>query len=48
MYATTDSLQNEVDRQIADLLEQEMTDESDSPYASPIVCVWRNGKGRLD
>ena len=48
MYATLDSLQNEVDRQIADLLEQEMFEESDSPYAAPIVCVKkRNGEIRL-
>ena len=38
MYATPDSLQNEVDRQIADLLEQGIIEESDSPYAAPIVC----------
>ena len=39
MYAIPDSLHNEVDRQIAKLLEQEMIEESDSPYAAPIVCV---------
>ena len=39
MYATPDSLQNEVDRQIADVLEQGMIEESDSPYAAPTVCV---------
>ena len=37
MYATPDSLQDEVDRQIAKLLEQGMIEESDSPYAAPIV-----------
>ena len=37
-YAIPDSLQNEVDRQIAELLEQGMVEESDSPYAAPIVC----------
>ena len=48
MYATPDSLQNEVDRQIADLLEQGMIEESDSPYAAPIVYVKkRNGEIRL-
>ena len=48
MYATRDSMQNEVDRQIADLLEQGMIEESDSPYASPIVFVKkRNGEIRL-
>ena len=39
MYAIPDSLQNEVDRQIAELLEQGIIEESDSPYAAPIVCV---------
>ena len=39
MYAVPDSMQDEVDRQIAELLEQEMIEESDSPYAAPIVCV---------
>ena len=39
MYAILDSLENEVDRQIAELLEQGMIEESDSPYAVPIVCV---------
>ena len=48
MYATPDSLQNEVDRQIAELLEQGMIEESDSPYAAQIVFVKkRNGKIRL-
>ena len=48
MYAIPDSLQNEVDRQIAELLEQGMVEESDSPYAAPIVCVKkRNGEIRL-
>ena len=39
MYAVLGSLQDEVDRQIVDLLEQGMIEESDSPYAAPIVCV---------
>ena len=39
MYAIPDSLQNEVDRQIPELLGQGMIEESDSPYAAPIVCV---------
>ena len=48
MYATPDSLQNEVERQIADLLEQGMIEESNSPYASQIVFVKkRNGEIRL-
>ena len=48
MYAIPDNLKNEVDRQIADLLEQQMIEESDSPYAAPIVCVKkRNGEIRL-
>ena len=48
MYAIPDNLQNEVDGQIAELLEQGMIEESDSPYAAPIVCVKkRNGKNRL-
>ena len=39
MYATPNSLQNEVDGQIADLLEQGMIEESDSPYCcSDSVC----------
>ena len=37
MYAVPDNLQDEVDRQIAELLEQGMIEESDSPYAAPIV-----------
>ena len=48
MYTTPHSLQNEVDREIADLVEQGMIEESDSPYAAPIVCVKkRNGEIRL-
>ena len=48
MYATPHSLQNEVDRQIADPFEQGMIEESDSSYAAPIVCVKkRNGEIRL-
>ena len=48
MYATPDSLQNKVDRQIAELLEQEMIEESDSTFAAQIVCVKkRNGETRL-
>ena len=48
MYAIPDSLQNEVDGQIAELLEQEMIEESDSPYAAPIIYVKkRNGEIRL-
>ena len=48
MYATPDSLQNEVDRQIAELLEQGMIEESDSPYAAAIACVKkRNGEIKL-
>ena len=48
MYAIPHSLQNEADGQIAELLEQEMIEESDSPYAAPIVCVKkRNGEIRL-
>ena len=44
----SDCLQNEVDRQIADLLEQGMIEESDSSYAASIVCVKkRNGEIRL-
>ena len=39
MYAIPDNLQNEVDGQIAELLEQGMIEESDSSYAAPIVCV---------
>ena len=40
-------MQNEVDRQIAELLEQGMIEESDCPYAAPIVCVKkRNGEIR--
>ena len=41
MYAIPDSLQNEVDGQIAELLEQGMIEESDSACAAPIsdsVC----------
>ena len=46
MYAVPDSLQ--VDRQIAELLEQGIIDESDSPYAASIVYVKkRNGVIRL-
>ena len=48
MYAIPDSLQDEVDRQIAELLEQGMIEESDSPYAAPIVCVKKlNGEIRF-
>ena len=48
MYAIPDSLQKEVDGQIAELLEQGMIEESDSPYAAPIVCVKKwNGEIRL-
>ena len=48
MYATPDSLQHEDDRQIADLLEQGMIEDSDNLYAAPIVCVKkRNGEIRL-
>ena len=48
MYATPDSFENEVDRQIEDLLEQGMIEESDSTYAVPTVCVKkRNGEIRL-
>ena len=44
MYAVPDSLQDEVRILIAELLEQGMIEESDSPYAAPIVCVKkRNG-----
>ena len=44
-YAILDSLQDEVDRQIAELLEKGIIEKSDSPYAAPIVCVKkRNGK----
>ena len=39
MYAIPDSLQNEVDRQTAELLVQGMIEESDSPYAAQIVCA---------
>ena len=47
MYAVLDSLQDEVERQIAELLVQGMTEESDSPYAAPIVCVKKlNGEIR--
>ena len=44
MYAIPDSLQDEIDRQIAELLEQGMTEESYSPYAAPIVCVKKRNK----
>ena len=47
MYAISDNLQDEVDRQIAELLEQGMIEESDSPYAAPIVCE-KNEMGRLN
>ena len=48
MYAVPDSLHDEVDRKIADLLDQGMIEESDGPYADPIVCVKkRNGDIRL-
>ena len=48
MYAIPDSLQDEVDRQMAELLEQGMIEESDSPYAAPIVSVKkRDGEIRL-
>ena len=48
MYAIPDSLQNGIDRQMVELLEQGMIEESDSPYAAPIVCVKkRNGEIRL-
>ena len=48
MYAVFDSLQDDVDRQIAELLEEGMIEESESPYAAPIVCVKkRNGESRL-
>ena len=47
MYAIPDRLQDEVDRQIAELLEQGMIEESDSPYFAPIVCV-KKRNGRLD
>ena len=48
MYEIPDSLQDEVDRQVVELLDQGMIEESDSPYAAPIVCVKkRNGENRL-
>ena len=47
MYAVPDSLQDEVDRQIAELLEQGMFEKSDSPYAASIGYV-KNGMMRLD
>ena len=48
MYTVPDSLQDEVDRQIAELLQQGMIEKSDSPYAAPIVCVKkRNDEIRL-
>ena len=48
MYAIPDSLHNEINRQIAELLQQGMFEESDSPYAVPIVYVKkRNGEIRL-
>ena len=48
MYAIPDSLQDEVDRQVAELLEQGMIEESDGPYAAPIVCVKKqNGEIKL-
>ena len=44
IYAVPNSVQNEVDRQIAELSEQGMIEELDSPYAAAIVCVKkRNG-----
>ena len=48
MYAGPDSLQDEIDRKISELLEQGMIEESDSPYAAPIVYVKkRKGEIRL-
>ena len=48
IYAIPDSLQNEIDRQIAEHLEQGMIEESDRPYPAPIVYVKkRNGEIRL-
>ena len=38
MHALPDRLKDKVDSQIAELLEQGMVDESNSPYAAPIVC----------
>ena len=48
IFAVPDSLQHEVDGQIAELIWQGMIEESDSPYAAPIVFVKkRNGDIRL-
>ena len=45
MYAVPHSLQDEVDRKIAELLEQGMIEESDSSYAAPIVCMKKRNGG---
>ena len=48
LYAIPHNLQDEVDGQIAELLEQGMIQESDSPYAALIVFVKKwNGEIRL-
>ena len=48
VYSIPECVQNEVDGQIAELLEQGIIEELDSPYAAPIENVKkRNGKIRL-
>ena len=48
MYGVPDNLQDVVDRQIAEVLEQEMIEVSDSSYAAQIVCMKkRNGDIRI-
>ena len=45
MYSVLNGLQDEVDRQIEELLEQGIIEEWESPYAAPIACVKkRNGE----
>ena len=38
-YRIPEKLRVKVDKQISDLLQQELTEPSQSPFASPIVCV---------
>jgi len=47
-YRVRDKFKPEVDRQVAEFLEMWLIRPSDSPMASPIVCVAkRNGGVRL-
>ncbi|GBM08848.1 hypothetical protein AVEN_57404-1 [Araneus ventricosus] len=47
LYRVPIALQDEVDRQIKELLELDLIEQSDSDWAHPVVCVAKNGSVRL-